>query len=102
MFPELLQPREANTTYCTLNKTQELLGRAEVNDFGPRNHLFHLIKNEEIFFCQRIFVGDHGFKRIKNAGVDRSDTSMERFKANVPHPDNVLLVLRPIFELWWR
>jgi hypothetical protein len=73
-----------------------------VNDFGPRNHLLHLIKNEEIFFYQRIFVGDHGFKRIKNTGVDRSDTSMERFKVNVPHPDNVLLVLRPVLELWRR
>jgi hypothetical protein len=102
-----LQSRDTNTTYRALNETQELLGSAKVDDFGPRNHLFHLIQNKKIFFCQSVLVHDHSFKRIKNTGVNKSDMSMGRYKVDVPHPDNVLLVLRPVLKLWrgqrfWR
>jgi hypothetical protein len=27
---------------------------------------------------------------------------MERYKVSVPHPNNVLLVLRPVLKLWRR
>jgi hypothetical protein len=61
-----LRSRETNRTYRALNESQELLRGTKVDDFGPRNHLFHHIKNEEILFYQSVFVGDHSFKRIKN------------------------------------
>jgi hypothetical protein len=103
-IPKLLHCNleKTNKTYRALNESQELLRGAKVNDFGPRNHLFHLIKNKKIFFCQSVFVGDHSFKCIKNTAVDRSRMRPESLKASVPHPDNVLLVLCPILKLWRR
>ncbi len=89
-------------TYCAFNECPEHLGGAEVGDFGPRNHFFHLVKNEEIFFAQSVFVHDHSFERIENTGVGNSDMSMESYTASVPHPNDVLLVLRPVLEFYLR